>query len=339
MRLQWNNDIDGDEGTTTNWPLLFLEERAHHLIGQTLEHFNQLDLLINLLDYSSLLDEQEHRGRDGSRMNGRHECWHYERTMREQLDKPVHLSLAAYGALARTRGSVVNITTSCRQQSCANPAGGEGASREQPPHQQAINGGLRIPINSRELAKVSECMGKAAMTTFSKSLAHQYAPLVRVNCICLGPIASEILGEMGLRSPGSGTVQLNAADRDDDPREPAGSRDIELPLRQTNQHQATRANGSHDKMNQAIKLKALNNNRQNSAERRPSASITGIKEEEEEGALEGGGREQVEILKKSRQEAALEHESEELAKMIIYLSSRERGSFITGSRVSLGARI
>ena len=82
----------------------------------------------------------------------------YAEIMKLNVDSAVQLSLLAAPHLRKTRGNIVNISSDL--------------------HSKCMSGALAYSTS------------KAALTMFSKSLAVELAPLVRVNSVSPGPVAS-----------------------------------------------------------------------------------------------------------------------------------------------------
>lgn len=90
----------------------------------------------------------------------------FSEIMKINLDSAVQLSLLAIPHLKRTKGNIVNVSSNLSS--------------------QCISGGFAY------------CSAKAALTMFSKSLAVELAPTVRVNVVSPGPVATLMSTRCGM---------------------------------------------------------------------------------------------------------------------------------------------
>lgn len=90
----------------------------------------------------------------------------YHKIIATNMHAVTYLCLASYEALKASQGAIVNVSSMLDDK----PA----------------------------KFKFAYCMSKAAITMLTKCLANDFAPLVRVNCVSPGPIASSILDDMGI---------------------------------------------------------------------------------------------------------------------------------------------
>lgn len=130
-------------------------EAAKQLVKQTLDTFGRLDVLVNNAGITALTRFDEPQ------------CVElYHKVIATNMHAVVYLCLAAYEALVKTSGSIVNVSSMLDDK----PA----------------------------KFKFAYCMSKAAITMLTKCLANDFCPNVRVNAVSPGPVASSILDDMGI---------------------------------------------------------------------------------------------------------------------------------------------
>lgn len=90
----------------------------------------------------------------------------YHETIARNVNSVVYLSLASFEWLKKSKGSIVNVSSS---------------------------------LDDRPSKFMfAYCASKAAISMLTKCLANDFSPFVRVNCVSSGPIASTILDDMGI---------------------------------------------------------------------------------------------------------------------------------------------
>lgn len=292
------------------------ERDAEKAIKSVLDHFGRLDILVNLANSRLFVEDVCEATTLANRdlqfcCNSQNCITNYHKIMNSQVNAIVYLCLASFQALSASQGSIVNITTTTTtapitmQNGCFNQTSKCSTSAK-----TQLNQGNSISnsdlINERQFT-FGSCMAKAALTTFSKCLAHDFAPHVRVNCISLGPIANGIIDDMGLKTT---TQNSNTGDENNNNNNNNfATKRVEIKNKQANDCELTELEAGH-KEDFVAKLKLQETN--------PKKVHGNVQTNS--------------MLFSSKRQAA---QSNELAKMIIYLSSRERGAYITGSRVLL----
>lgn len=135
---------------------------AKSVVESTVAHFGRLDVLVNntsstpsSLTLTKFDDEN---------------CIElYHKIIATNMHALVYLCLAAFEPLAKSSGSIVNVSS--------------------------------VLDDKPARYKFAHCMSKAAVTMLTKCLANDFAPQVRVNAVSPGPIVESILDDLGgLRS-------------------------------------------------------------------------------------------------------------------------------------------
>lgn len=130
-------------------------ENIRRLISETLDHFKQLDVLVNNVGlFQPITIEQV----DAYKI--------YSELMRINLDSVVELTSLAIPHLKKSKGCIVNVSSNL--------------------HAKCINGGFAY------------CTAKAGLTMFTKSIAVDLAPDVRVNSVSPGPVATLMSTRCGM---------------------------------------------------------------------------------------------------------------------------------------------
>lgn len=135
---------------------------AKSVIDSVLTHFGRLDVLVNNTSsaaHNFMLTKYDDEN-----------CIElYHKIIGSNMHALVYLCLAAFEALSKSHGSIVNVSS--------------------------------VLDDKPAKYKFAHCMSKAAVAMLTRCLANDFAPQVRVNAVSPGPIVESILDDLGgLRS-------------------------------------------------------------------------------------------------------------------------------------------
>lgn len=122
-------------------------DEAHKVIDRTIKEFGRLDVLVNTVNNSSLMEAKF----NGSGDDDPHVFEQYHKIIANNMHSVTYLCISAAPYLKKTKGSIVNVSS--------------------------------ITNNEIGSYKFAYCMSKAGISTLTKCLATDLAPDIKVICV------------------------------------------------------------------------------------------------------------------------------------------------------------